>query len=312
MRSAEIKTPPRWGGCRVRSRTIAEGARCGQIARLERALDPTEAEAGCAYAFPPRKPIARRRFAARPRPARPSSIIAQVESSGTARVGGSGGSIIGGGGSIIGGGRGEYRGVGEVARNLAGSAEKNSGHITKNHLTKGNVACVEASPRARLGRRKPQRERIASAVGRADNPDRWADGQGYALVEDGAPLDTDLDGLQRFLGEVVAEVQIDRPGERDQRARRSCRNCRTDGTSRRRPLSRPGPRSGPAPQPRLWTRVGSPMKGATFVHQPLRPTASSVPRPSPSRGPPYGLFAPTPLTTRRLQLNITRRNFFVI
>ena len=33
LRSAEIKTPPRWGGCRVRSPTIAEGARCGQIAR---------------------------------------------------------------------------------------------------------------------------------------------------------------------------------------------------------------------------------------------------------------------------------------
>src|SRR6202020_1517971 len=54
--------------------------------------------------------------------------------------------------------------------------------------------------------------------------------------------------------------------------------------SRRRRLSRPGPRTRPAPQPRLWTRVGWPMKGATFVHQPLRPTASSVPRPSPLRG----------------------------
>jgi hypothetical protein len=66
--------------------------------------------------------------------------------------------------------RGEYRGVREVARNFAGSAEKNSGHITKKHLTKGNVARVEASPRARLWRRKPQRERIASAVGRLDIP----------------------------------------------------------------------------------------------------------------------------------------------
>jgi hypothetical protein len=28
-------------------------------------------------------------------------------------------------------GSGEYRGIGKVARNLAGSAEKNSGHITK-------------------------------------------------------------------------------------------------------------------------------------------------------------------------------------
>jgi hypothetical protein len=109
-------------------------------------------------------------------------------------------------------------GSAEVARNVAGSAEEKSGQTTKNHITKRNFACVEASPRARLGRCKPQRERIASAVGRADNPDRWAHGQGYALVENGAPLNTDRDGLQRFHGEVVAEIQIDRPGERDQRA----------------------------------------------------------------------------------------------
>ena len=74
---------------------------------------------------------------------------------------------------------------GGVARNPAGSAEQASRHVTKKHLTKRNVAGVEASPRARLGRRKPQRERTASAVGRLDKPDRRADGQGYVLVEDG-------------------------------------------------------------------------------------------------------------------------------
>jgi hypothetical protein len=60
--------------------------------------------AGAVYAFPPRKPLARRRFAASPRPARPSSIIAQVESSGTAADAGGGGLITGGGGGAIMGG----------------------------------------------------------------------------------------------------------------------------------------------------------------------------------------------------------------
>ena len=66
------------------------------------------------------------------------SIIAQVESSGTARGGGSGGSI---GGGV------ENNGVGTVARNPPLGAKEKSGHTAKNHFTASNGFLVEASPR---------------------------------------------------------------------------------------------------------------------------------------------------------------------
>ena len=126
-----------------------------------------------------------------------------------------------------------------------------------------------------------------------------------------APLDTDRDGLRRFLGEVVAEVQIDRPGERDQGPEMLPKlpdRWNVSTTSAFAP--------GAAIRASAATAV---VDASRLAHEgsDLCPPASApncfISAPTqPLRGPPYGLFAPTPLTTRRLQLNITRRNFFVI
>ena len=90
--------------------------------------------------------------------------------------------------------------------------------------------------------------------------------------------------VRDFLGEVVAEVQIDRPGERDQGARDVAETagqmeCLDDVGFRARGREQGQRRNGACGRESGW-----PMKGATFVHQPLRPTASSVSRPSPLRG----------------------------
>ncbi len=120
-------------------------------------------------------------------------------------------------------GRVENNGAGRVARNVADRVQENSGQTTKNHLTASNPALVEASPRRRLELWRTSKSAYRqTAVGRVDHrlAGRIAKLKDWALVEDGAPMDSDAYGLHRFLGEVVAEVHIDRSGERDRSGQR--------------------------------------------------------------------------------------------
>ena len=205
----------------------------------------------------------------------------------------------------------EYRGVGKVARNLAGSAEKNSGHITKKHLTKGNVACVEASPRARLGRRKPQRERIAALL------------EASIIPTDGL---TDRDTLWLKTGRPWTLILMDFIVSSAKLLLKSKLTVPVNGTR------------GPTKLPKLPDRWNVSTMSAFAPGAAIRASAATAvvdasrpahegsdlcpPASAPNcfisapTQPPEGTglrpLAPTPLTTRRLQLNITRRNFFVI
>ena len=235
------------------------------------------------------------------------SIIAQVESSGTARGGGSGGSI--GGGSRI-------TGSERVARNDADRAEENSGQTTKNHFTTINAALVEASQRRRLSVTNAKVSVSpmlldASITAKFDVANASC-GAGLSL-KTGAPIDSDAYGLHRFRGEVVAEIHIDRPRERDRSGKweaveiagqiEGLDHVRFSGRGRDQGERRQDGRRRKSACPQREQRLPT-SQGIRRLHR--------SPGLSPLRGPLDGLFPPTPLTTRRLQLNITRRTYFVI
>ena len=227
------------------------------------------------------------------------SIMAQVESSGAVAAGGVGPIMVArrvagrlwaaAAVSVDYYWRGEYRGA--DARNTAGCAQENAG-ATKGHVTKRNVAFDEADPRARRGRRKRQLERIASAVGSADNPDRWEERQGYVLVEDvGCPLTLILIDFNVSVVKLLLKSKSTVPVNEVSGPKKLPKSPIRFERLERRPLSRQGPRSGPAPQPRLRTRVRLAHEGSDLRPSASAPTCFMNARPNPLGGPLYGPFA---------------------
>ncbi len=110
---------------------------------------------------------------------------------------------------------GRLSGGRKVARNHAVGAEKNF-RAAKNHLTPES-RLVEADPRARLGRCERQRERVMALL---DAP-RIRPMRGRTVIRL-VKTDRPCTVISKDYGvscEVVAEVQLNRPGERDRRAK---------------------------------------------------------------------------------------------